>query len=264
MLYFFIVVLLKYTPTTPSRRFLTNMRLVNRFVCAQAIFKQSKLHNLNFLRRICKTRCSYQLKLKLRLLGGINLVGIFLLWRKFHWQEFIFLKSVFNQTTIIPSSDIMRPGVILQNSQFIRYNERNSFFNGKFYIPILIALTEIPLHTKICLVYNYLSTKWTFSRSLGCFSVRQKSHKKLKLYKVSLPSKKVYIFPYYTLCVFGRIPYKTPMKYTCGKFTSFFKKKQKISVRGVAMNPVDHPNGGRTKSNQPEKTPWGWIAKCGK
>jgi large subunit ribosomal protein L2 len=27
------------------------------------------------------------------------------------------------------------------------------------------------------------------------------------------------------------------------------------SVRGVAMNPVDHPHGGRTKTNSPEVTP---------
>ena len=26
-------------------------------------------------------------------------------------------------------------------------------------------------------------------------------------------------------------------------------------VRGVAMNPVDHPNGGRTKTPKPEKSP---------
>ena len=35
----------------------------------------------------------------------------------------------------------------------------------------------------------------------------------------------------------------------------------KSSVRGVAMNPVDHPHGGRTKTNSPERTPWGKIAK---
>jgi large subunit ribosomal protein L2 len=29
------------------------------------------------------------------------------------------------------------------------------------------------------------------------------------------------------------------------------------TVRGVAMNPVDHPHGGRTKTNQPEVSPWG-------
>lgn len=36
------------------------------------------------------------------------------------------------------------------------------------------------------------------------------------------------------------------------------------SVRGVAMNPVDHPHGGRTKTNSPELTPWGKIAKFNK
>ena len=32
-------------------------------------------------------------------------------------------------------------------------------------------------------------------------------------------------------------------------------------VRGVAMNAVDHPHGGRSKTNSPELTPWGKIAK---
>jgi ribosomal protein L2 len=29
------------------------------------------------------------------------------------------------------------------------------------------------------------------------------------------------------------------------------------------MNPVDHPHGGRTKTVQPEVSPWGWVAKRG-
>jgi len=29
------------------------------------------------------------------------------------------------------------------------------------------------------------------------------------------------------------------------------------NVRGVAMNPVDHPHGGRTKTNSPQKSVWG-------
>jgi ribosomal protein L2 len=30
------------------------------------------------------------------------------------------------------------------------------------------------------------------------------------------------------------------------------------------MNPVDHPHGGRTKTNQPEMSPWGWVTKLNK
>ena len=36
------------------------------------------------------------------------------------------------------------------------------------------------------------------------------------------------------------------------------------TVRGVAMNPVDHPHGGNTKTNSPEVSPWGWVAKRNK
>lgn len=33
------------------------------------------------------------------------------------------------------------------------------------------------------------------------------------------------------------------------------------TVRGEAMNPVDHPHGGRTRGGRPEVTPWGRRAK---
>ena len=35
----------------------------------------------------------------------------------------------------------------------------------------------------------------------------------------------------------------------------------KMKVRGVAQNPVDHPHGGRTKTNCPEVSLWGWVTK---
>jgi ribosomal protein L2 len=32
-------------------------------------------------------------------------------------------------------------------------------------------------------------------------------------------------------------------------------------VRGVAMNPTDHPHGGRAKSIKYQRTPWGKTTK---
>ena len=46
-----------------------------------------------------------------------------------------------------------------------------------------------------------------------------------------------------------------------GKFRFSTKKK---SVRGVAMNPVDHPNGGRSNVKQPFMNRYGKLAKNGK
>jgi len=36
---------------------------------------------------------------------------------------------------------------------------------------------------------------------------------------------------------------------------------KKPIVRGIAMNPVDHPHGGRTNGGIPPKTPWGALTK---
>jgi hypothetical protein len=33
-------------------------------------------------------------------------------------------------------------------------------------------------------------------------------------------------------------------------------------VRGTAMNPNDHPHGGRTRAQRWQRTPWGRTAKC--
>lgn len=34
------------------------------------------------------------------------------------------------------------------------------------------------------------------------------------------------------------------------------------TVRGIAMNPVDHPHGGRTNGGIPSVSPWGYPTKC--
>lgn len=49
-----------------------------------------------------------------------------------------------------------------------------------------------------------------------------------------------------------------------GKAGSLRQKFKKPKVRGVAKNPVDHPHGGRTKTNKPEVSPWGWVTKLNK
>ena len=33
------------------------------------------------------------------------------------------------------------------------------------------------------------------------------------------------------------------------------------TVRGIAKNPVDHPNGGRSNTPVPYRSAWGWVAK---
>ncbi len=84
------------------------------------------------------------------------------------------------------------------------------------------------------------------------------------LCRVTLPSKKIKIISGWNFVFLGKNS-QPDFKYKrlCKAGINFFLGK-KPKVRGVARNPVDHPHGGRTKTNQPEVSIWGWVAKRNK
>lgn len=71
-----------------------------------------------------------------------------------------------------------------------------------------------------------------------------------------IPSKLFLRIKYTARASLGRVS-NTFLKYgTLGNARAGIKKKKNIlSVRGVARNPVDHPNGGRANTKQPLKNP---------
>ena len=112
---------------------------------------------------------------------------------------------------------------------------------------------------------NHLSSiskkKNYYTTSNGCYSQLLNCFYDLNLVKVKLSSGRIKLLSGNTLCVLGRnsnIFYKYSI---FGGYKWSFRFGWKYVVRGVAMNPVDHPHGGRTKTNKPEVSPWNWIAK---
>ena len=85
-----------------------------------------------------------------------------------------------------------------------------------------------------------------------------------KLFKIILPSKQIKFFLPNNICFIGKNSLSVKKLFKPGKAGYNSNVGFKPIVRGVAMNPVDHPNGGRTKSCTPEKSPWGWVAKLNK
>lgn len=109
---------------------------------------------------------------------------------------------------------------------------------------------------------NFISLK--IAISAGTFyKLLYLSNSKL-FFVLIIPSGKKIKIKYNWMCVVGKNSNILNKKKIIGG--AGFKKKLgfRSSVRGVAMNPVDHPHGGRTKTNKPEKSPWGWIAKKSK
>ena len=84
------------------------------------------------------------------------------------------------------------------------------------------------------------------------------------LVKIVLPSKHTKLISGWSFVLMGRNAkqdYRFNVLSKAGVRLLFGKKPK---VRGVARNPVDHPHGGRTKTNQPEVSIWGWVAKRNK
>lgn len=118
---------------------------------------------------------------------------------------------------------------------------------------------------KYSIFFNlFFSNKCTYARSPGTFCQLKESNNSLNIGTVVLPSGTIKIISLFSLIKLGRCANIFNKKLVYGKagYLSFRGKKPKN--RGVARNPVDHPHGGRTKSNSPEVSPWGWVAKRNK
>lgn len=85
----------------------------------------------------------------------------------------------------------------------------------------------------------------------------QSSHSVL----VQLSSGVKKIFSYYSFVMLGRIAISDHLNCANGKAGYWRSFGVKSLVRGVAMNAVDHPHGGRTKSIKYPRTPWGKTTK---
>jgi len=101
-------------------------------------------------------------------------------------------------------------------------------------------------------IYN---KKSIYVKSSGTFSQVLQINKDLNLILILLPSgKKKYVSMDY-LCTLGRNNNIFKKFLVIGKAGLNRILGKNVKVRGVAMNPVDHPHGGRTKTNKPEVSP---------
>lgn len=177
---------------------------------------------------------------------------------KFYKKEYISLVNIYNNVSLLTSSCVFFPGFLYLNYALNKLKKNIQNYIGHF-----IELRLIPINSIVSNIYNKTNNKITYSKSPGCNSIKKKYVKKSKLIYVKLPSTKVIILSENTFALFSKT-FSKNNKSTAGGWGNVINRLKKVNVRGVAKNPVDHPNGGRTKSKQPEMSPWGWVAKLNK
>jgi large subunit ribosomal protein L2 len=99
------------------------------------------------------------------------------------------------------------------------------------------------------------SAKVTYSKAKGCFSQVVYFKRDLSLAVLRLTTYKLIYINLNCMVTIGRVGGKWSKLEVIGfaGYNKILGKKSK--VRGVAMNPVDHPHGGRTKTVSPEVSP---------
>lgn len=123
------------------------------------------------------------------------------------------------------------------------------------------SLIKLKYYDLLFIVCNLGLIKPTYSLSMGTYCVI--NNKKKHFVIITLPSGKRIKHTNFGFAIFGRNTGIFSYKQYFGKASSSLLQKN-ITVRSVAKNPVDHPNGGRTRGKMCFKTPWGLVAKATK
>jgi large subunit ribosomal protein L2 len=120
-------------------------------------------------------------------------------------------------------------------------------------------LKNIPAGSIIHSLSLGLKHKIKFARSAGTSC--QIVQKTIKNCCVRLPSGNLFDVSMNAFATIGILSNFQHNKIVIGKAGKNRLAGKRPSVRGIAMNPVDHPHGGRTNGGQPSVTPWGIPTK---
>lgn len=218
---------------------------------------KNKNNNNNYIKRKKKMYNAKSINLNKNVFKNICTIINKAFYQQKPYKKFLISSTYTNFNLVLPGIDGINIGKIMYNFNTIYSNKKIFFFKG-FVFYIYLA----PINVLISNVTNNLNSKITYAKAGGTYCKIRKSKKsKKKLIKIVLPSNKEILVNKMTKSYLGKNTNFKISQLIEGKWGYGFHKTKHINVRGVAMNPVDHPNGGRTKTVKPEKSPWNWIAK---
>lgn len=174
-----------------------------------------------------------------------------------------------NRIPVMELIDCFRNIYIYKLIAGITYGDRITMFpkilywETSDYLGTRTILNRLVSGTVFCNIKSQSNPK-SLATSAGTYCSIISNDLESNLVKILAPSGKIVVVNSNYLCTIGRVGYEKFKLTNLGKAGNSCKLGWRSTVRGVAMNPVDHPHGGRTKTNSPERSPWGWIAKHNK
>ena len=198
--------------------------MLSRFFFKKKLFNKKSSYN----KKLIYHRVEKKKKLFINEFTGME--------KKFIWTPIkLVSKSLVLLTNIVGE-------VVIYNKQKLPLTSlfSDNFFYQKFYNILPLSLSFMSLTPKL-IFKSFIINNLKYSQAFNSFSVVL-SKSKTKVV-VILPSNKQIYFLYNSNIFINN----------CNNVT--YKSVKKVIVRGIAKNPVDHPNGGNSNIKKPFKTP---------
>lgn len=253
-----MIILKKFSKLIPSYRHKKDIEIFdNTRVNFFHYLRHKQIKTINFIKRKKILYKPFFYNLNLILPFNLNLITKSYSYSFKPYKKIIICQSLGGDNFYYPGIEHVNVGkILLAHTNFLLHPEK-IFCKGFFTV-----LWKLPVNTVCSNLTNSKNTKISFAKAGGTYAIVKKNKKnKKKLLLIELPSKQEILLLKYTKVYVGANQNFNKNTLVEGKWGCGFSLKKKINVRGVAMNPVDHPNGGRTKTVQPERSPWNWIAK---
>ena len=127
-----------------------------------------------------------------------------------------------------------------------------------------LFLSDIPLGTMIHNIELKPGHGGQYARSAGTFGVLIQKTEDGKYAQIRLKSKEQRLVPLDCMATIGIVSNLDHGSISLAKAGRSRWLRRRPTVRGVAMNPVDHPHGGgegKTSGGRPSVSPWGKLTK---
>jgi large subunit ribosomal protein L2 len=141
------------------------------------------------------------------------------------------------------------------NGSIIQTIIKPELFSTNYHIGFTVILRNLQSRSIFFNVELNPGQGGVYARSAGNYCVLINNDLLSNTSKIKLPSSKIVTISSFCLVTLGRSSNIFKERVVIGNAGYNVRKGIRPSVRGVAMNPVDHPHGGRTKTNSPELTP---------
>ena len=126
-----------------------------------------------------------------------------------------------------------------------------------------LPISEIPVGSLVHSISSKAFNPATISRAAGTFSQIQEKFSNFAAVQLNSGAKK--LIPLKCYATIGTVSNELAFLSKLGKAGRARWLNIRPTVRGVAMNPIDHPHGGGEGRKSGEgKTPWGKFVKSGK